>query len=739
MPERRRGRRILTALLVAGALAIVAWLALPIVLEPLLRRKLEESLARHIDGDLRIGTLSYSFPLGLRADNVKLVSRDQSIELFRADRVEFALDKIPIGSGPLLIERIALERPAVHWAPRRAAATAPSGSAPAATTAPQRPPLSELLRLRELRIHDGSIRYDRAGGGAPRPLSFEHINTELRLTAQSPALYAWEFTADNGPAADVAASGKLDIDQLVLEIGQLAVNGHADGSSLHSLPPPLRDVLGRYGITGTARLDATGRLPLREVDQMRIAATLDLSDLRAHIVGTPLRCNTRIAADQQPGQSVLRLDLLRATGLIGDGSIEVSAARAEFDRRTLHWRLLELQANAADLTFKPRGFDEPVREVGGQVRLDGDELVFESVTAACGEDRCAVSAARVPLAPWREDRIDVRFGPTDLDLRPTSASPYPAVPARIIGQLAPAGRFIARGRYLVDLKGRDDYELIVVTQDAALALHDRRVPITNIRGEVLITPRSVSLRRLLGNVFGGAIASTGEIHLSAEPMDYRGEISIQQLDLRQLAKAYPERLGESKRLEGRADGNLSIRGTGKTLAGFGATGELGIVDGHFWEMPVLSQVVAHIKVARDALRAGQAAAVLELSGGAIKLHRAAITSPAMGLQGSGTVDWQNDRLELDVIAVPIGDWAGAVRRTGVPVVSDLAASIAGGAQRVFGAATSTLLYQFKVSGPLSSPRVEPVPVPIVTDTAAQFLQKIVRGDKDLLEEVREKK
>jgi hypothetical protein len=97
------------------------------------------------------------------------------------------------------------------------------------------------------------------------------------------------------------------------------------------------------------------------------------------------------------------------------------------------------------------------------------------------------------------------------------------------------------------------------------------------------------------------------------------------------------------------------------------------------------------------------------------------------------------QLDMEITAAPLGDWERQIKKTGLPLVSDLAGNFAGGVQRIVSAATNQLLFQFKVSGTCSDPKVDPVPSPIITEHAAQILAKMIRRDVNLLEALKGQK
>ena len=119
----------------------------------------------------------------------------------------------------------------------------------------------------------------------------------------------------------------------------------------------------------------------------------------------------------------------------------------------------------------------------------------------------------------------------------------------------------------------------------------------------------------------------------------------------------------------------------------------------------------------------------------ILLRSAAVSSPALGVQGSGTIG-RDKRLDLDVVAAPLGDWRDKLKQTNVPLLNDVAGEVAGAVQKLVNTATSQLLYEFRITGTTSHPQVTPVPVPALSDAVALLFGRMMRGEGKLLESVR---
>src|SRR5687768_10182514 len=69
---RRRWQRVLAVVLLV---LVVAWFAVPQLFVPMIRGKLQGMIGGHLDARLEIGRLMYAPPFGVRARQVRLVSK----------------------------------------------------------------------------------------------------------------------------------------------------------------------------------------------------------------------------------------------------------------------------------------------------------------------------------------------------------------------------------------------------------------------------------------------------------------------------------------------------------------------------------------------------------------------------------------------------------------------------------------------------------------------------------------
>ena len=144
-------------------------------------------------------------------------------------------------------------------------------------------------------------------------------------------------------------------------------------------------------------------------------------------------------------------------------------------------------------------------------------------------------------------------------------------------------------------------------------------------------------------------------------------------------------------------------------------------------MPVVDEISGSTKVKNGALTAGQAAAVFEIKNQVVDLQQAAISAPVLGVQGSGKIGFDG-QLNLVAVAAPLADWKDQIKRTKIPIISDVAGEVAGGLQKIINTASQTLLYEFKVTGNVSKPKIETVPAPVVTEGVAKLFNSMLKGE-----------
>ena len=192
-----------------------------------------------------------------------------------------------------------------------------------------------------------------------------------------------------------------------------------------------------------------------------------------------------------------------------------------------------------------------------------------------------------------------------------------------------------------------------------------------------------------------------------------------------LSTGYSSANVPSPSVEMASRGKTPFHGKGENLRAMDGAGEVEIIKGSLFKIPVLKNVTDQIKGMKSAATVADAAAEFDIDKGRIKFRNAAVSSPAVGLQGGGTMLLDGSELDLRVVAAPLADWRENLKSTKIPIVSKVAGELAGGLQKMLNAATGALLYEFRVQGNVEKPEVIAVPTPVLTDSAAFVFEKML--------------
>ena len=418
-------------------------------------------------------------------------------------------------------------------------------------------------------------------------------------------------------------------------------------------------------------------------------------------------------------------------------------------------------------SLSPGKSPAPLRDMGGGGSIRKDKgsrvVVAENLTFHYGDDPILLTSARLPLPAdlrelGRSVRIEEISGTVDFH-RPGPR--YPGKFGKVIDALRPVGPFtVGRDSWYAVTKvdpnprvrpdpaspprtspGRkSDWYFSVATDNGSFTLTDDRIPLTRMTGDATVSNMLIDVRRLEADVLGGRITGTLQVTPGGKRA-YQGKAYLRGIDLEAVSKVYI--LPESKDARLTGEGNLDLTFSGakpppgeSPLSTLSANGEFEVLGGQFGTIPVLGEIAKRVGGGAE-LTVGEAAGVFDVADKNIHLRNAAVSSPALGVQGSGAIGFDR-RLDLAVVAAPLGDWRDKVKQTNVPLLSDVAGEVAGAAQAVVNTATRGLLYEFRVTGTSGTPHVAAVPVPVVADSAAILFGGMARGQKDrrLLDAVR---
>jgi hypothetical protein len=620
----------------------------------------------------------------------------------------------------------------------------------AIATAPDQPSSALPARLQQI-IRDHRVK-GKLGIEATADLPLQHMAT---------ATFDAKVDVSGVSAYFPRTESTLDDVTLVLRCKTAGPDAAQSAAPASTAPvvPPVHVYLERMNVaSGPARFSVSppeGGAPMLVMDQA--ANRWTLNELTGSFDFGPANRSTTTRPSDHGG-------LIDQFDLAGELAFTARAAGPLEVAPGQEWlRAVDYEAvlRPTDLRLRPPKTPLPFEDVGGgRIELRPGIVSVEGLSGSYGGDAILVRSARIPI-PDDPAELKRSFAVEEIDGRITfnrPNRPYPGGFGKVVGRLRPAGPFDIGGGSFFRVtrvppaddgtppeKPRNSDWFFGVSSDAgSFLLTDKLIPLDDIRGDATISPLLVDITRLECTTLGGRGTASGKIVPRRPYPVQQGRVALRDIDLAVLARTLdPD--DPNDKLVGRGFLNFVFDGAFATDREEDVTpadalrgrGEFEVIRGHFWTLPVLGRVASETKRG-DALTLGEAAGVFRVADRRVTFENAAVNSPALGLVGSGSIGFDKS-LDLQIVAAPLGDWRDNVKRSKIPIVSDVAGEVVGGIQKLLSAATRTLLYEFRVTGTAGDPDVKTVPAPVLSDPAALLFGRMLddrQKDRRLIDSVR---
>jgi hypothetical protein len=756
LEEKRKSRwrrRLKWPLIAFGVLLIIVYVILPLIVTPIIRNRLQKQLSSQLDADLQMGTVYYWFPYGVTVRDAVLVAKDQqgdAIRLLKIDRLKLALARLPFGEGPLVIQKLILIRPEIHLldtdeglvgrhslvkaeAPpatepsQPASATAESvRSAPSTARAAkiESRKLSEMFELREVRIEDAQIIYEDRKSPQTVPAAWRHINIDMATTPAANPVYQFDFTAATGALAKMRIVGTINIDELEVSLKQITARLDLAAPTTESpVPASVQRMLLNNNVRGSFAVTGTAFMPLRKMEETTFDLRMSLKD-GATRVG-------KIHSDRDPD----------------DDTFDSINAKVRWSSEPLTEEQAFMAA-AGDMRSAKAAATLPPPDARTKRKVPAAYMLLEEAEILMGDNRLEIKNAAVA--------IDRRLKEWEFkDVHGTLALgehkgqlPKPLRAAFEKPQFFGVVDLILDGRgSMVEPKdgSRRPWQLHLKATCPKLVMTARRLVATNVSCNMLMTPGLIQFvdedpqhRAISASLYGGSLMGFGAIR-TGRPARFDFAGSIEKVDLREFGKDWSSSETAPSKASGRAFATLQLGWSnphaGKKISDlFTSNGTFEILDGEFYELPVLSQIAAAVPFSKDAGKVGQAAARFHIAQREIHFKPVAVSAPMLGLRGEGKLSFDG-QLDFKAVAAPLADWKNQLQKTRIPLLDSVGAELAGGIQKVLDSTTGRLLYQFKITGNRSKPVVTPEPVPILTEDGMNLLKNMLKGTGSLLDSI----
>lgn len=141
------------------------------------------------------------------------------------------------------------------------------------------PRLSDVLRISRVMLEDCGLVY-RPASGAP-PLRLAGITTELSVSEaiddDEGRWHTFELELARGSAMDAHIAGRLDLDELVLDLAPSFLRFDLTAGAATELPPAIQTLLAQHEASGEMEISVSGRAPVRDITRADLRAGLELS------------------------------------------------------------------------------------------------------------------------------------------------------------------------------------------------------------------------------------------------------------------------------------------------------------------------------------------------------------------------------------------------------------------------------------------------------------------------------
>jgi hypothetical protein len=478
------------------------------------------------------------------------------------------------------------------------------------------------------------------------------------------------------------SAGSLDLNSMLLDVAKVKLTVHCDPQSpIDQLPADVAQLLSDLQLGGDLTLEGRAKMPVRNLRLSKVFADVEMTNGHCRPIGW--------SAPVSPVTFSLAISNEAA------GSATTRSANVANDP----------PAAPQEMQLLIRAFSAGA---GNQlVRLNSGQVDFDA-----GKKTWAVSKV--------QGSMDIGDGP----------GPMEGANARIIMP------FFASGEGKI---GDPNSSLRIALDDGAAVITPNHIRINHINGMLTAKPNELRTSNITAKCAEGAITAMFGIRrevpaIGDKAITYKGRIQISKLDLHQLAMQYTTDPAKRQHAFGQLDWHQNFDGylladspkSGKNSPADLLTGpgDFDVTNGYFLDIPLLKDIVGAMHM-KNATTVGEVAGKYTIANSTVHFRKLIANSPALGVQGHGDLGF-DQQAKMDFVAVPLADWAKDLRGSGL--VDNAAAAIVGKAQDIFNGLQGQL-YSFRVTGPITNPKVVPVAVPILTQEVGGLFQKMAGTQK----------
>ena len=284
---------ICLVVLAGGVFGIWYWIGMAGTssLEQWLGEQVKSIAGSYLNPRVEFDDLDYQRPYTVVLMKFRLTVDDpdnpgKTIDVIYVDKLRLELAEIPQEGKPIRIKKLILDHPKINAIAARSDGKfmgfqnmlKESKDVGARKEAPR---LSDVFQIALLQIIEGQMVYESRGSGRP-PMILDAINSRMDIERDDQGWYKLAATLDRKPVFGLKASGRLDLDHLVLTLDSLHLSIELGEDQYGKLPGQIQQMLREHEVTGMLKVAASGRVPLGDPASCDLIAGLTME--KAHFV-----------------------------------------------------------------------------------------------------------------------------------------------------------------------------------------------------------------------------------------------------------------------------------------------------------------------------------------------------------------------------------------------------------------------------------------------------------------------
>ncbi|MFG0330460.1 MAG: hypothetical protein ACF8PN_11240 [Phycisphaerales bacterium] len=252
-------------------------------IEDWIGRSIVGVLESYLNPEVELGQLDYQAPYTVVLDEL-ILTAPTGERMMDVERATLTLAEIPKVGEPVLIERVELERPELAFIVNPELDALAGWSQFVREEVREDPEsvdegkrLSDVLRMRFVGIRNAEIVYD--DGSGEQPMTLRDITLDLNTPpGDEPGWYKLEGDLARPDLFAIALDGRVNLDTVVLELANLALEMNLGEPSYETLPPQLQELMREHEVRGALNSSVSGTIAISDWVTSKLNVNANLVD-----------------------------------------------------------------------------------------------------------------------------------------------------------------------------------------------------------------------------------------------------------------------------------------------------------------------------------------------------------------------------------------------------------------------------------------------------------------------------